>query len=162
MNKQKFQAQAIITKSSSAAGRSRRRVGNKNTYPHVFFDMYQRRHQLQDALDTCGQVLVLPSRFLVPPGADDDFVIMYVSQSSKYGKLFHISHVSFIYRIFIVKKYFRNPLLYVSYICSVLCKFPSSHYTRHSVRLQHPVNSIFKSEEDLNSLDEFMPVSEIY
>ena len=74
MNKQKFQA--IITKSSSAAGRSRRRVGNKNTYPHVFFDMYQSHHQLQDALDTYGQVLVLPSRFLVPPGADDEFVIM--------------------------------------------------------------------------------------
>ena len=73
MNKQKFQAQAIITKSLSATGRSRRRVGNKNTYPHVFFDMYQSHHPLQDALDTCGQVLA--NRFLVPPGADDDFVI---------------------------------------------------------------------------------------
>ena len=38
------------------------------------------------------------------------------------------------------------------------CKFPSSKCTDCSVRLLYPVNSIFKSEEDLTSFDEFMPL----
>ena len=36
--------------------------------------------------------------------------------------------------------------------------FPSSKCTDCSVRLSHPVNSIFTSEKNLTSFDEFMPV----
>ena len=46
-----------VTKSSSAAGRTRRRLGNTSTCPYVRFDMF-----------------VLPSRWVVRPTADDDFV----------------------------------------------------------------------------------------
>ena len=39
-----------------------------------------------------------------------------------------------------------------------ICKFPSSNCTGCSVRLENPVHSIFKSEEDLSSFDKFMPL----
>ena len=40
-----------ITKSSSAAACTRRRLSNTSTSPHVHFDIWQSHHQLQYALD---------------------------------------------------------------------------------------------------------------
>ena len=40
-----------LLKSSSAAGRTRRRLGNTSTCPQVRFNILQSHHQLQDALD---------------------------------------------------------------------------------------------------------------
>ena len=57
-----------ITKSLSAARRTRRRPGNTSTCPQGAFlcSMSKRIYR---------QVLVLPSRRLVRPAADDDFVL---------------------------------------------------------------------------------------
>ena len=52
-----------VTKSSSAAGRTRRRRGNTSTCPY-------------GAFRPNGQVLVLPSRRLVRPAVDDNFATM--------------------------------------------------------------------------------------
>ena len=51
-------------KSSSAAGRTRRRLGNTSTCPYVCFNIEKSHHQL----------FVLPTRRLVRSAADDDFV----------------------------------------------------------------------------------------
>ena len=54
--------------SASAAGRTSRRLGNTSTCPHMRKGTY-------------GHELVLPSRHLVRPAADDDFVrLKWVSQ----------------------------------------------------------------------------------
>ena len=38
------------------------------------------------------------------------------------------------------------------------CKFQSLHDTECSVGLRHPMNIVFKPEEDLNYFDKFMPL----
>ena len=52
----------VTTKSSTAAGCTRCRLSNTRTCPHMF-------------KRTCGNVLLLSSRRLMCPAADDDFVI---------------------------------------------------------------------------------------
>ena len=62
-----------ITKSSSAAGHTRRQLGNTSTCPY-----YALRHITKSSSAASnawyGQVLVLPGWRLVHPAADDDFV----------------------------------------------------------------------------------------
>ena len=62
-----------ITKSSSAAGRTRRRLGNTSTCPYVHFDIEQMT--LLYVKEHLWTLFLLPSRRLVRPAADDDFVI---------------------------------------------------------------------------------------
>ena len=78
-----------ITKSSSAAGRTRPWLGNTTTCPYYGFRQITKSSSAAECTrrrlnkpSTCpyyafryGQVLVLPSRRLVRPAADDDFVI---------------------------------------------------------------------------------------
>ena len=73
-----------ITKSSSAAGRTRCWLGNTSTCLYVRFDIQESHHQLQEwskwsskssSAAVFHHVLLLSSWRLVRPAADDDFVI---------------------------------------------------------------------------------------
>ena len=65
-----------------------------------------------------------------------------------------MSHASF----FFVLKYLCNPLLHVPSVCSNVACFK----VQMTVCVQSPMNSIFKTEEDLNYFGKFVPKSQYF